>query len=291
MPPTRDIDELVELHKREGAVLQEVFVEGREDKYFYESFLAENGLRHVAVLEVETVNVPDREVARLGLPIGKKGRVVTLAALLEGRLSENELVCVADADLDHFKGIVYAYSLLLITDYTSIELYALCPSVMGRILGVALGGFPKGYAQVVAEIAKLLEDSFLIRVAADDLGLGPTYPDQHSSYCKFDKRKKTASFNPVDYINKAFENYFDKSWRAPMNAKIAERRGQLKPEVRLQIHGHDFIDTLAWYIRQHAGFGHINPATFGGVLLGFVDAAALAREPLFRELLRRLRAA
>jgi hypothetical protein len=288
MPPTRDIDELVQLHEREGAALQEVFVEGREDKYFYELFLAENGIRHVAVLEVETVNVPDHEIARLGLAIGKKGRVVTLAALLEGRLRENELVCVADADLDHFKGTTYAYTLLLITDYTSIELYALCPPVMERILRVALGGFPKAFAQVADELAQPLQEAFVIRVAADDLRLSPSYPD-HSSFCKFDKRTQTASFQPIDYINKAFESYMDKSWRVPLNAKIAERLQQLKSNARLQIHGHDFVGTFAWYVRQHPGHGHINADTFAGTVLGFVDGATLAKEPLFRELLRRLR--
>lgn len=288
--PKRDIEEIVELHAREGSQLQEVFVEGNEDKRFYETFLAQHGLARVAVLDVETVNVPDAEVLKIGLAVGKKGRVVTLAALLEDKLAENQVVCIADADLDHFKGTTYDYSLLIITDYTSIELYVMCPSVIQRILQVALGGFPKSREQVASELATLLQDAFIVRVAVDDLKLAPSYPE-HWSFCDFDKKRSAVQFRLKEYINKAFEGCADKSWREPLMAKIEERRKQLKQDPRLQIHGHDFVGTLCWYIRRHAGYGHLNPATLAEILLGFVDAAALADEPLFRELLRRLRSA
>jgi hypothetical protein len=286
--PTRDIDEIVQLHAREGSAVQEVFVEGKEDKCFYESFLTQTGLKHVAVLEIGTVNVPDGRVLALGQKVGEKGRVVTLAALLQGRVTQSQVVCIADADTDHFRGVAYPYLLLLLTDYTSIELYVLCPSVMQRIMDVALRGFPKGYAQVTAELAQLLQEAFVVRVAAEDLGLGPAYPDHHR-FCAFDKRRRAASFRAADYINKAFEEHHDKSWRDPLNEKIAERRGQLRRDARLQMHGHDFANTFTWFVRQHPGFGHINPATFAGVLLGFVDTATLSSEPLFRELVRRLK--
>jgi hypothetical protein len=288
--PRREIEEIVQLHIREGGRLQEVFVEGSEDKRFYGSFLAEQGLGHVAVLEIGTVNVPDNEIRRVGLTIGNKHRVVTLAALLEGRVADSQVVCIADADADHFKGVSYQYSLLLVTDYTSIELYALSSTVMQRILDVALHGFPKRHDQVVADLTGLLQDAFVIRVAVDDLGLAPNYPE-HSSFCEFDRRRGVASFRLRDYVNKAFENYPDASWRDPLNARIEERRGQLKPEVRVQIHGHDFVATFAWYVRQHAGYGHLNAATLAETLLGFVDAGTLAKESLFRELVRRLRSA
>jgi hypothetical protein len=287
MPPTRDVDEIVKLHAREGSALQEVFVEGSEDKRFYEYFLAEHGLKHVAVLDVGTVSVPDENVLGLRLTPGKKGRVVTLAAMLQGKVTEHQVVCIADADLDHFNEASYPYALLLLTDYTSIELYALCPAIMQRIISVALQGFPKGHVQLTQEIGDLLQDAFLVRVAANDLKLAPTYPDHHS-FCSVAKGEKPFSFNLLNYVNKAFENYVDKSWREPLNQKIAEKRLRLKADPRLQIHGHDFAGTLAWYIRQHPGFGHVNPGTFTGLLLGFVDAWTLRNEPLFRELLRRL---
>ena len=288
MLPTREIDEIVEIHNREGSRLQEVFVEGSEDKSFFESFLSANGLKNVAVLDVGTVNVPDARVVDLGLKVGKKGRVITLAATLESRVTENQVVCIADADTDYVRGIKYEYSLLLLTDYTSIELYVLCPTVLERIIHVALRGFPKGHVQVTAELANLLQDAFIVRVAAEDLNLAPTFP-LHNSFCSSEKRHQLTSFNLLGYVNKAFESYVDKSWREPLNEKIAERRANLKADPRLQIHGHDFAETFAWYVRQHPGFAHINADTFSGMLLGFVDPAALAHEPLFQELLRRLR--
>jgi len=286
--PTREIDEIVQLHVREHARLQEVFVEGAEDKRFYETFLAEHGLASVAVLEVGTVFVPDGEIVRIGLALGKKGRVITLAALLSGRVARNEVVCIADADLDHFKEVRYPYPLLILTDYSSVELYVFCPPVMRRVLHVGLKGFPKNAEQVIKELSDLLQESFLVRVAADALRLAPDYPDDHSSFCAFDKHKAVASFRAREYISKAFERYTDRSWCLRLENMIRKKREQLKSDARMQIHGHDLARTFAWYIRQHKGYGHLNPKTLADLFLGFVDSGTLAQEPLFRELLLRL---
>jgi|HubBroStandDraft_4_1064222.scaffolds.fasta_scaffold212331_2 hypothetical protein len=286
-PPKREIDEIVQLHVREGLSVQEVFVEGTEDKQFYEGFLAACGLHRVAVLDVGTVNVPDATLADLHLNLGKKGRVVALAALLEGRLQENQVVCIADADSDHFLGKTYGYALLLLTDFTSIELYVLCPTVIDRILRVALKGFPKRPEQVTTELAGLLRDSFIFRVAADDLNLGPTYP-VHSSFCERDRQDRSFSFRIRDYINEAMKGRTTKEWQGPLGERIEERKSQLPSDVRKCIHGHDFVDTFAWYVRQHAGYGDLHGDTFSRLILGFVDSDSIANEPMLKELLRRL---
>lgn len=288
--PKREIEEIIELHIREGDQQKEVFVEGSEDKFILRSFLNSRSLGHVAVLEINTVNVPTAEVLALGQKDGCKGRVVTLAAKLEGRVATNEVVCIADADTDHVLDRSYQYSLLLITDGTSIELYALHPVAMDKILNAGLKGFPKHPNQVITELRELLESSFFVRAAAETLGLDGSYPKEHSSFCHFDKRTGQFSFHLRDYCFVVFGGIRDRNWLALLNSRVAELKIRESPDPRVQIHGHDFCDTFGWYIRQHKNYAHLNKDTLATVLLGMVDFDHLEAEPLFQELLARLRA-
>jgi hypothetical protein len=285
--PRREVQEIVEMHLRERDLQQEVFVEGLEDKRFYGTFLESQGLGRVAVLDVDTVDIPIERLAEFKLTEGKKNRVLALAALLEGKVRENQVVCIADADTDHFRGTTYPFSLLLITDYTSIELYALCPPVIERILKVGLQGFPKTPEQVVNELRLLLVDAFLVRVAAEDLALNHSYP-KHSSFCSVDEKTGVVALNLDEYANKAFECNTDKNWRLKLKSHLEGLRKRLNPDPRYQMRGHDFQATFAWYVRQHKGYGNLNADTVSSLLLGFIDAETLRGELLFQEILRRL---
>ena len=66
--------------------------------------------------------------------------------------------------------------------------------------------------------------------------------------------------------------------------------GSLSSHLRVNICGEGGVtsETVGEQWQDAQGFGHINPATFAKVLLGFVDFETLRNEPLFRELLRRL---
>lgn len=286
--PRRTIEEIIQLHAREGHKQQEVFVEGVEDKYFYEQFLRQSGLPEIAVLQIDTVEVPTQAVLDLNLSDGHKGRVVALAALLEGKVKINEVVCIADADSDHFNARAYGFTLLLLTDYTSIELYAYNEDVLGKVLRVGLGGFPKSAGQVLQELREPLELAFMVRVAAVELDLPNDAFPLHSSYCSFNRQRTVLSFRLRDYANISFQRQNDKSWRAKLEGALPGLRERLQPDPRLQIHGHDFRNTLFWYVRQHTGYGVLNADTMNRLLLAFIDKDNLRHEDLFTELIRRL---
>lgn len=288
--PRRTIEEIVQLHIREGNRQQEVFVEGLEDKRFYRHFLASEGLAAVAVLEIDTVEVPTAAVLGLGYADGHKGRVITLAALLDGRVTVNQVLCIADADLDHFRGHNYTFSLLLLTDYSSIELYAFNAAVIEKILEVALAGFPKRAEQVLQEMRELLEPAFLVRVAAKELGLANVAFPEHSSHCEFDRRQARCRFRDFEYANIAFQREVA-DWRPRLEERLKVLQGVMQRDSRLQIHGGDFRATFGWYIRQHDRFRHLDSRTISAMLLGFIDHGVLAGERLFIELLTRLRPA
>jgi hypothetical protein len=283
--PRRRVDEIVELHARHGRNLQEVFVEGSEDKYFYENFLRAKGLSHVSVLEINTVEVPTEDVMRIGQSDGNRGRVIALAQLLQDRVQIAEVVCVADADFDHYNRTIHPYRLLLFTDGTSIDVYALNISVIDKLLHT-LNGFPKTSVDVVRELDELLKEAFLMRVAASGLAFEGKFPEKHSSFCQF--RGGTTQFRKDDYASRAFAEVVDEGWQQKLREKMDERHQDMPDDPRKRVHGHDFRDTLAWYIRQHPPHGSLNPATLSKLLPGLIDVAVLEQEPLFIELLRRL---
>jgi hypothetical protein len=284
----RTIDEVVALHDLEGSDIREVFVEGLSDKYFLEHFLIEYGLADVGVYEIETVEVPTDEVLKRGLEDGNRGRVVTLACLLEDQVQVNELVCIADADFDHFKEIVHNCALLLVSDYCSVELYAFNERTLSKLFRLVAGGFPKRADVVLTQIRGLLEAAFLIRMANHDLGLGCEVPEAHK-FCAYDSKKDTITFRENDFITTMVGSGVKKGVHLQVAEFVKERRLRLKVDPRLQIHGHDFYQCLSWFVRQHSGFKAIHPTTIPDSLTACIECAWLANEGLFEELLRRLR--
>jgi hypothetical protein len=286
--PRRTVEEIVQLHAREGSRQQEVFVEGIEDKHFYEHFLRQSGFQEVAVLPIDTVEVPTRALIDMKLADGQKGRIVALAALLGDKVKTNEVVCIADADADHFFDRNYELALLLLTDYTSIELYAHNADVLGKVLGLGVGGFPKKAEQLLLELKEPLELAFLVRVAATELGLSNDAFPPHSSYCRLNDQKTAALFNFRDYTNTVFQRQNNRGWRDELDKALSGLRGRLKQDSRLQINGHDFRDSVISYIRQHKGAGDINASTMDRLFLALIDFDILRKEKMFLELLRRL---
>jgi hypothetical protein len=284
----RTIDEIAALHELEGREVREVFVEGLHDKYFIEHFLIENNLADVGVYEIDTVEVPTAEVLRRGLEDGDKGRVVTLACLLEDQVQADELACVADADFDHFKGTVHDCALLLVSDYCSLELYAFNERTVSKAFRLVAKGFHKAANIVLAQIRAPLETAFLVRMANQDLGLGCELPEVQK-FCAYDTKKDEITFREKDYITTMVLSR-KKDATAGVTEFIREQRPSLKPDPRLQVHGRDFCQLLGWFIRQHPGFKGMSPTTIPESLTACIECAWLAEENLFMELVRRLRA-
>jgi hypothetical protein len=66
-------------------------------------------------------------------------------------------------------------------------------------------------------------------------------------------------------------------------------KARLTSEPRLQIHGHDYVHVLAWYIRQHKGFKAVTDDMVERALFASAESSQLMNETLFQSLLKRLR--
>lgn len=287
-PDRRTVDDILALHELAGSDMQEVFVEGLHDKYFFQHFLIESGFADVGVYEIDTVDVPTTEVAKRGLEDGKKGRVVTLACLLEDQVEVSDVVCIADADFDHFKGIAHGCSLLLLSDYCSLELYAFNERTMSKLFRLVAKGFPKQADEVLKQIRSPLETAFLVRMANQDLGLGCAVPDMHD-FCDYNYKKGEIKFRVKDYIATMVRLRPKEKLQEKVTRFVDEQRPRLKGDARVQIHGHDFTRFLSWFVRQHPGFKAMHPTTIQESLTACIECTWLSDEGVFVELLRRLR--
>ena len=259
-PDRRTVDDIVALHELVGNEMREVYVEGLHDKYFFEHFLVEHGLADVGVYEIDTVDVPTDEVLKRGLEDGEKGRVVTLACLLEDQVEISDVVCLADADFDHFKGITHGCSLLLLSDYCALELYAFNERTLGKLFRLVAKGFPKKADEVIKQIRSPLETAFLVRMANQDLGLGCAVPDVHD-FCDYNAKKNEIRFREKDYIATMVRLRVKEMLNDKVARFVDDQRPRLKGDARLQIHGHDFARFLSWFVRQHPGFKATHPTT------------------------------
>jgi len=70
---------------------------------------------------------------------------------------------------------------------------------------------------------------------------------------------------------------------------IRKAKGQLKTDPRFQIHGHDFVRFLAWYVGQHKGFKPIRGDIIERGLFASAESSEHANENLFQALMKRLR--
>lgn len=281
--PRREVCEIIALHKRQYGRMQEVYVEGAEDKAFYQSFLRAHGLRDVAVFAVGTVEIPTSKVLALGLADGEKGRVVALAEMLDGQVDESEVVCIADADFDHFEGRSYPYALLLLTDYAALEVYLLLPRVLEKVLSISAPKLTKSIDEIVVTLSTVLIYPFLLRLLARDLALGRPFPNEPSSFCLLSKGE--LSFRTEDYIKSLLGS--DRRQVREVQGRVEDMKQRIGCDLRYLMNGHDTIDVLVWYLREH-GYKSLNPATFKSLALVLIDFEGISKERLFSELLRRL---
>jgi hypothetical protein len=282
----RTIKELITRYQLEPA-LRDVYVEGEIDRGVFDWALDTNKRREIALYEISTVDVPVDEILRLGLYDNNRGRVITLAYLLQPHIQPLQVTCIADRDLDAILGIEHQGELLLLTDYTSIEMYMYNAQTLGKFLQVAVRNFPKSATEVLNVLTPVLLSLFLARLANESLRWS-LHSVRFERYCS--ATPSGIVFNFSEYIR----NYLTSNGRSRdvkrFLEEVEQHRANLSTDMRLQIHGHDFTRLFAWYI------GRIRPSlrqafdqfAVERALLLSLEREQLRSEELFRGLLRRL---
>jgi hypothetical protein len=284
--PRRTVNELAAIHRREPSC-HDVIVEGTCDRCLIEWFLSESGVAGASVYEIGSFEIDPQQLTAYGLQDNNRGRVITLAYEFEkifGHVAR--LTCIADSDFDIVLGKLEECSLLLLTDYTCMEMYALNLKTLGKYLRLNLRNFPKDAKRVITEIADALQKLFVFRLVNFVLSLGLRAVDFEPSLSLSNVR---VELNCDNYLSR----YLNKNRRMKDKTRFEEEYGirlnQLGPELRNQIQGHDFMELLSWYIRQHRGFAKQRDADAlqREVFMCF-EISQLQREKLFQRILERV---
>jgi hypothetical protein len=284
-PERRTLEELVLLYELESTLL-DIYVEGDSDRDMIEWFLEEQDVREVTINTVEYVDVPADLALGKGFEDNNRGRLITVAEYLETQLGADFLraTCIVDGDFDLVYKRLNTRALLMLTDYTSMEMYCFNPRTLTKFLRLAIGNFPETGAQVIQAISPGLQDLFTVRMANQRVGWGL---EQVSFEKCCDVDQGIVRLNLKEYVRRLLNKNNLMRRMAEFLQTIGECKIELSAEPRFQIHGHDFIELLTWYIKRHNGFGHVRKDVVEKALYSSLEARSLAQEELFKNILKR----
>lgn len=284
----RRVEELIERYKLEPS-LRDIYVEGELDKGILDWTLDVRTNNNIAVYEIATVFISPEQVLGYGLYDNNKGRVIALAHLLRQHLAPDSLqvTCIVDKDLDAILNIDHNNELLLLTDYSCIEMYLYNTHTIDKFLQLAVRRFNKTAEEVLRELTPILENLFLARLANETLRLGLS-EIQFERYCSLSR--SNFNFDFAGYIR----NYLISNRRAGELERFTQEIDRLRPllntDPRFQINGHDFIRLFACYIGKHRPRLRqtFDTATVERMLFTAIERNQLNEDELFMRLAQRV---
>jgi hypothetical protein len=266
---------------------RDVFVEGYSDQGLVRAYLEGHGRMHVSVYPISVVNVPAALVLETKLPHPScRSMVITLALALErAGTRPTQATCVADADWEHVLPEAPACSLLLFTDFASMEMYAFSERTVHSLLVVASPNTPKTGAELIRELTEPLVFLFVMCLTNFDLKYGLAWIENLDRFLSLEGTK--LKFDKAMFLN----NYvkvrlsIDKAERFEQRAE--EIQARLRADSRFQIRGGDFIRLLAWYLRRVEKCNQLGDMAILQMLYLSLRSDNLDRLPLFASLLAR----
>lgn len=290
----RKVEELVTIYTVETS-LRDVFVEGEADKAILEAFLRTFSprLSHVAVHEIDSINIPGNVVRGLKMEPGNRSEVITLCALLEAEFGPEfeGATGIIDADFDYVLASSELPSLVLRTDYACTEMYFFTPDVLQKLLTVCFPNTRATGEELMQELVPPLHRLFLIRIAADKLKLSCEWPELKNFVTVAHHHLK---FDETGFVRRLLSSRGKIAKFQEVLSQVKELEPRLPKELRRAVNGHDLMELLALYLGHYhtnaVAKERLRPAAlwYNYVLCG--DLSNLHEEGLFRQLTARLAA-
>jgi len=284
----RTIEELVvryNLHPE----LRDVYVEGASDTALISQFLKESDCRDAAVYEISTVAVPRDFVGQLEVENNERGRAIALGMTLENKLGRDncQVTCVVDSDFDIILQKEHDYRMVLFTDYTCLEMYLFSAETVDKFFNGFLFGFAFSSEEVLCALKETLQEVFLIRLANLVLEWNLTWLS-FERCCVAEGAR--IQFDREDYIGRYLNNNSVVCKKKEFITTVEALRDKLLPDPKFQMHGHDFIELLCWFIKKHSIKAELaRPGVVRRSLSLCVSHDELAKESFFLQLLGRVR--
>lgn len=285
----RSIEELATLYELEPE-LHDVFVEGKNDKVLYEWYLNRRNAINSSVFEIDCINIPPDIVQRHNLDSGNRGRVITLAYELDERLpdeAKTRITAIADSDNDYLLNITHQCQTLLLTDYSSLEMYLYNERVIGKFLSIVIMGAKDSAQSLIDKFTPILQKLFVIRLANKSLCW-------NMKWLSFERTCKILNGEIQFSENEFIRRYLLKNSRIKEYSffltELSKFSKNLKSEIRYQINGHDFFSLLRWYLLNSVRLKDPIKSEKGceRSIFACVELNDLDNEQMFKSLLNRM---
>jgi hypothetical protein len=266
---------------------QDIFVEGERDQGLVKAFLEKHGRRNVSVFSVSVVNVPPHLVLERSFPHpSRRSEVIALAMELESKgVSSRQAACVADADLEHIIPKRIVCSLLLLTDYASMELYAYWDETVHTVLLMVSPRTSSSGSGLLNDLASPLQFLFTVRATNVDLQFGLTWIESIDKFFSISGRR--IWFDENEFKRRYLTMRLTAEKLQQFEARLREIQSILCSDARFRIRGNDFIKLLTWYLRKSERCRHLNEDSVRQMLYVTLRPEDLARQPMFSSLLAR----
>jgi hypothetical protein len=236
--PTRSIHALVALYELEPTV-RDLYVEGESDKRLLEWFLQERGIEKAEVYPASLIEVSASLLAKHGLDNGSnRAKIIALSAeLAESVPKPSQVRCIVDRDFEEYIPIGINNSILLLTDYNSMELYLFNRKTVNKFIKIVLGGLRLGSEDLLESAGKVLEAIYVFRLANQKLA----WNMQWIPFTRYVDVGDSLSFRSEAFVSAYLQKNNRWSERDLFQGAVAKLKVQLCDDPRLRIRGHDFM--------------------------------------------------
>lgn len=254
--PQRSIDELLARYEFEPG-LKDVYVEGLFDKEIFSMCLEGDEESVRAIYEIDSVEVPSEILVEYGLTSGNKQRVIALAKKLAVLGDEPNYRCVVDRDLDHWLHGLENVPKLVWTAHTSIEMYFFTIDILRRILLVGSKAKINNLNLYLASAASVLKSIYAMRLVDRELKWNMSWVEPTG---QFSEASGVISFSEQAYIRRLLSKNNRMADLSDFNDALTNWKAKLAGDPRGFIRGHDFVEMLAWSVKEFKGMKEFQTA-------------------------------
>ncbi|WP_173046752.1 DUF4435 domain-containing protein [Nitrospira sp. KM1] len=283
----RTLEEIIARYELEPT-LRDIYVEGEFDAFLIRWVLHEVGIRDSFVYEIATVEVPSSLLSDLGVDNNNRGRVVALAHRIAHHLgSQNrQVTLVIDKDFDSLLGKSHNTDLLLVTDYSSMEMYFFNQWHIQKFLTLVLQEGSLDVPILLSHITSILEYLFLLRFANYVRRLNLQWMS-FERCCTYETGGSEIHFDQEDFITRYLNKNSASANKNDILQTIEEYKSRLSSDARLNAHGHDYYALMEWISKQLKPRCFNNTQSFERAFTGCLEVGRVKNEPLFQKLLQR----
>jgi hypothetical protein len=278
--PRRQIAELEFIH-RQHPDIYDIYVEGPFDASIMGWFVREHALTNIAIYPIDSIEIKGDDSGENESESGNRSRLVYLASQVSPTIAM-KVFCIIDADFSRIQGTVPVTPPLYETDYSCMEMYFFTYDCLSKFFTLFCHRDNWPVAIIMSSLADVLQEFFLFRCANSLL-------DWHLDWLDNYKCLKVKSWrielDRKEFIKRLLNKNGKGGDRDTFNRTVESLQKSMDSEPRHQIHGHDFISLLSWFIKEKGITGsrsQIDVVQSSMTLT--LDHSRLVEEPLFQKL-------